>query len=910
MFLLFFLFAASVLHAAPIVFEQIGAAYTATTLSCNTGTVAITYTRVSYNGSRIVTGCVSSGYPGYGMHVLTRTSPTSYALSPQVLLGTNGTMNQTFTNNFDISANGTVLVSACESLVRFQLLVNGSWVQQGPLFNDPVYAFGCSAQTGYTPSFALSSDGTFVISLMFANVGNAWTISMYTWTGTTWVFTSTFNTFPALYPNPVTSDVINHAFNLAISQDMSTLVFGFCSASIADYGYVTVIKQDTQGNWTDTQVFNYTETTLSWIQGANVQVSSDGSRVAYTAMSGVDVSYTFVYDQAENGTYMFTYLNETVGLLTMNGNGNLMIGAISTDVTETIWSLTPTDTPTWLLSNTSIANVFPYPYSRLSNDGGILGIVDDGKRSFTIYGTVDTLAPTPYPSLSPTFAPHPLELAPLDVSNIRLGNTQNFTLALSTDATYPSPYAIRNPDGTYSPYLWVSFVSPTQGTYGFLSTWNGSACTSTPVLENIAYGPSTPTNFTFCYVSNGSLVDEWGNDTFQAVATKSVFDVFRFNISSSVEPLVMEVIDPLQGCAFSTEIYSPTYAESPCVALTSMTLSNLNFTVLPLWLQGSDSLVPPRTWNYVFVSLPLNGTLYLDAGLTVPIVDTTTYTISGSLPAPNLYYKSQLNYFNRWGTDQYVNPLNVSWNNCSLSSAPGCPDSFVYQLLADDNNTSPDSTMSIYVQGIFTFLYPTTLPFLPITIHANIRFYFNETGYEMVLYDPNQDMFMVGISFQTSSGLLGFDITPDQARQFGVSFLYCPDPEFGCNDVRFYGYPSLLNTLFPHMYLFSTTTFTSATWTISIFKPAPQGVTTANANSVLVFGTPLNKTILTFSSITNTQAPTVNPESASDFLASLVSAIVLAVLAVCFCGVVTFYTLGRTVLGRAETYAQQNKLFE
>jgi hypothetical protein len=127
------------------------------------------------------------------------------------------------------------------------------------------------------------------------------------------------------------------------------------------------------------------------------------------------------------------------------------------------------------------------------------------------------------------------------------------------------------------------------------------------------------------------------------------------------------------------------------------------------------------------------------------------------------------------------------------------------------------------------------------------------------IVDMDQDEFMVAMMFKLDQGLIGFNLTPEQQRQFGLTFIDCGEnPDFGCSQMSFYGYPSVINSVLPYLFVIGETGFQgSARMIVSFFKPAPNGITDANALDTITSTAPDYQISMYLTFGTPTSAPTV-----------------------------------------------------
>ena len=401
--LFFFLWVCvSMAHASPT-FTLTSPVWTNTTLNCSNGVSSFPYASIRMASStlRVAISCINGNVGG--IRILNRANTsTPFLPDPTFLNGVQGGTSQVPMGTFDMTPDGNTIVIASVSLSRFHW--NGTaWAQLGGLFTVPNYDFYAGGYTaGNLNTLSLSSDGTYVISFMINSVSSTWNVYTCSWNGTSWTFIRSLVEYPPLQ-QAVDLTEIQGAFTLEWSGDNSTLAMGWASPNVVQTGYQGIVYVYPSGNvvsgWTGMQTLAYpynASFNTNYLQGINLYLSTDGTRLAYAATNnGYQPYYTFVYDRQPNGTYIPTLASTTTKFLGMNGNGNMLV---VTDLGNHLYLLLDQDP--WKLVAVTGFTAAPDVFG-ISSDGSIQMIVS-GVYTMSLLQTVDTLAPTPYPSQSPT----------------------------------------------------------------------------------------------------------------------------------------------------------------------------------------------------------------------------------------------------------------------------------------------------------------------------------------------------------------------------------------------------------------------------------------------------------------------------------------------------------------------------
>jgi hypothetical protein len=830
-----------------------------TYLNCSTNRLGSSLA-MSTDGSTIAAGDTIYGGNIGIVCVFFRTGSTwaSWALQ-RSLQGNDNTGTSNMGTSVALSANGNTLAFGGSSdngnigaTWVFTRNVSGLWNQQGPklVANDSIGASkqGCSV--------SLSADGNFLAS------GGYYDNSGY---GAIWMW-ARYNSAWTQQAKLTTSGTYNQfGWSVSLSSDARTVVTG------AYY----------DNNIYDGAMWVYVGYGSSWtqqgprLQGSGVGQADQGYAVSVSGDGNTFVSGAPVANSGNGGAFMFT---RTAGV--WNQLGVILVGSGKE-------GLGASQGGSIAISNDSKTFVMGGTEDGYYSVGAIWGFASpDSLVSFT-------------PTQSPTSSPLPaidLPIAvPVTFGPTHAGLTTVFTLQAKSGVDGqipPSPYRVRDNATYYNNATRMSFPTLVQGTYGALYGYNGTSCT-VPLVKGVWYAPLGQQNFTFCYVGQRYNPGLWGNDSFP-------FEVLnRLNMTSEPSNATFIGSNPLYGCPTTTPI--PSNNENVCTSY-----GYQNPSIIPLLLQGNDSF-GGRNLSFKLTSLPSSGTLYLSNNTLDPAYINSIIPVSNT-SKPNLYYRGNTYFFTRWGCCSYANPLGVGFNGCSISVAPGCPDTFYYLVVASDGNTSSLNTYNVQVEGVFN---PLPQPIVPdqtiITLSVNVPYFFNTVGDMFGIVDMNQDEFMVLMAFNANQGLVGLQLTPEQQKQYGLTFIDCAEnPDFGCSQLSFYGYPSILNAILPHLFIVAETSFTgSGRILISWWMPSPDGVTNANVLDLLDSSRPDYQLTLTISLGTPTPAPTVAEESdfATAFWTMVFAIIVFMALAISVmftCGIQwspTIFRLAKRIFG-------------
>ena len=217
-------------------------------------------------------------------------------------------------------------------------------------------------------------------------------------------------------------------------------------------------------------------------------------------------------------------------------------------------------------------------------------------------------------------------------------------------------------------------------------------------------------------------------------------------------------------------------------------------------------------YKYVIRSLPQHGVLSLNIGDPDSLERGTIIEVgmfilpSSNKTEPELIYTGNLGYYTEVhyetsSTTQFKDLKGLPMNGvtCLGFDVNGCPDSFVYEAVAlDDNDGSIQTNPGTYYVHVQNSMDTGEL-IAPITIRVEEGETFRFTGVNYVRYnDPDEDLYHVWVEITAYTGLVGTTASVD-----GLTFRVSK-PCFiaeGCNgQVDFYGATSDINRAFTGLF--------------------------------------------------------------------------------------------------------------
>ncbi len=212
-----------------------------------------------------------------------------------------------------------------------------------------------------------------------------------------------------------------------------------------------------------------------------------------------------------------------------------------------------------------------------------------------------------------------------------------------------------------------------------------------------------------------------------------------------------------------------------------------------------------RTRTYQLSSLPKNGT---------------------ALAISEISYLPNRDFFNVFSTGAFTSPVTgVLANGCG-----DCPEIFNVSVMFSDNTTR-QTTIKVYVTNVFTSTRRKYPPTYPASYNVTLGKIGSLTG--IVLADPDQDEFNVGVCLTSFGFALAFNVTDTFLSSLPVVVTECGQDVNGkgCETVCAYGPPSSLNTLLSTLVVNAPTFFLKTVRTginFATFKPPPSGVTSSS----------------------------------------------------------------------------------
>jgi hypothetical protein len=173
-------------------------------------------------------------------------------------------------------------------------------------------------------------------------------------------------------------------------------------------------------------------------------------------------------------------------------------------------------------------------------------------------------------------------------------------------------------------------------------------------------------------------------------------------------------------------------------------------------LNGLDSVTNTTsgTFGYRILVLPEFGTLAHPCGVTPADLDTL-------FTDPELLYIPHPTYFNRVdlgnGSYNYTNGLGQPIGTCTLAQYPGCPDTFLYQIVNLTTNISEyrESAVrnySVYVDSVPSNVTVSTPSVLFVSLESALTLGIGR----ITLSNPDQDLYSVRIRLHTTNGYLSW----------------------------------------------------------------------------------------------------------------------------------------------------------
>jgi hypothetical protein len=707
---------------------------------------------------------------------------------------------------------------------------NGQFTQQGPKLEGT--AVGGKLGT----SVAVSSNGSVMVAgaPFGASTGN---VDVYLRSTTTWIFQTTLSCG--------TSHI---GYSLAMTPDANTIVSGDPYYNSGVGGVCVFVKSGTTWVQQGSVLVGAGIVGPSIAQGNSVSISSDGKTIAvggYGDNNYIGATWIFIHNTTgwfQQGGKLVG--NNTIGStvyqgfsVSLSGDGNtLAVGGYQDNSSVgAVWLFSRSGT-IWIPQ----AKLYPsaqisFGYSvSLNNNGTVLGV---GAIKYTVAGLQQGSlwmygGATSAWNLQASYLVGSGSTPPSNIGNAVSVSSDGSTVAVGG-------YMDNNEDGatwvfTRSGLSWVQLGSILVGTDAGLFTAQGSSVALSSNGQILAVGgPFDDVNSIY-----GSV---WMFVTPAAIYTTS--------------PTSSPTVSPTLHPTSMAPTMSPTMQPNGLLA-NDTSASGLEDAYIPVTLVGSDS--HGRNTSFYVVTFPTVGGLYTLDGTTYTQI-TSSSELFLTTTTPTFYYLGSLHYFTRAGTNTYVNGLGKGFNGCALTVAPGCPVTFTFgvAVTVDPTIVSAAATCSIQIQNVFTNLStPYVIP-SPQATQLNIM---TDTGTWFTLVDYDQDLYMVLVSFTTNRGKIGYILTSDEQNQPGLTFQSCQSSlDLGCDTVTYYGYPSLVLFVIEQGFV-EPTTANPNTGLIKYqaWKPAPDGITTANADDQYTSAVPAYREYVSINISTGTPAPTTN----------------------------------------------------
>lgn len=406
----------------------------------------------------------------------------------------------------------------------------------------------------------------------------------------------------------------------------------------------------------------------------------------------------------------------------------------------------------------------------------------------------------------------------------------------SPSTSRPSKNPSRNP--SQSPTTPTTHV-PSKNPTGSPSKTPSSSSPSTSPTTSV---PTTsPTVFQFRY----------GSDLF-AYRTR---DETNF-ISNPVGVINATTTSPLEVCPVSS-LQRPLGGLPGALSVCNV-LGYQYPSFIPVYLQGVNHV--GASFSYQVLSAPGYGTLYYPDGSTLYTIGTLLPSISNGT-SPSLLYQGNPYFFTQTGANssaQYHSSLGNPWNSwCTVTTNPGCPDTFIYRLVDADSQYGSNGTYNVQVENVFSdailsVVQPesaTVVGFTPLTISFK---------------DASNDAFPVGVYLATNRGNFVILGSKAQIASPNWTISYCSNADVsdlnttGCSQLAFYGPASYLNKMLSLLLFnsggFSPTSNQINQFSMFLFKPAPSGMTSGLAPGMLS-----GSTSSVYSGITNLHKGTATP---------------------------------------------------
>lgn len=454
--------------------------------------------------------------------------------------------------------------------------------------------------------------------------------------------------------------------------------------------------------------------------------------------------------------------------------------------------------------------------------------------TYTPTSQAPSFSPSHVPSQAPTRSPYAANPSPLTL-DLPKGTFENinFTFGRKGDPVNFVEYSLRAG-------LSVGFDN-TEGVYSYLANCSDL----TPLVPDVAY-PIT------------NLTSSWFSDV-ACIGYTNLTDYFSFGPDTYYYYLTW------------------TGAQSPTTDL------NINVQ-FPLMLSTSISVGTES------VLLPVNFTLNDTLGTqdtssaylifnTTPVYGTFNYSNASyvELGTPNLFNQSYsylpgLYYFNMIANG-FSNFYGEGINGCPITVSPGCPDYLTYQIGFQNQTTNVIDYYLFLVNNVLTPILTVFYPDSPLTALSPGGYNFDGS---FSFVDLDDDAYMVGFKGYASLLNIGFRVNESEITEAVSSGQFvkydCDTLTVGCESVKFYGRPRFLNYLFSTMFITPLGTSAVTSFSLSLYKPPPNGVTFANAIQVFANGVPdFVKTYRVQIVRVGTKSPTVNfnSDSANFFLNGL-----------------------------------------
>jgi hypothetical protein len=562
-------------------------------------------------------------------------------------------------------------------------------------------------------------------------------------------------------------------------------------------------------------------------------------------LSRVLLNTTSVWMDVDAGnTLAFAVLNTVpgVGTLSITPFGSVHAGSVYSDVSSLSYLQSVPNV--FSVATNTTACVTPYTNLTLQASDGIYDhsstmVTDVNGHSTTTSIVSLCLVDTPD-------APNALNYTA--IPSVRVGSTRVFTLTFQDDDDgrvglsdgAVSAYRMRELNGTIVSWAKITFYQ-TKGTYGELSFYDGISCTNLSVMANVTYFVSLFTtrspDFIYCYL----VYDTTSNTNTSLIGR----DVFSYSFqdaagSGAIGYAYFDVTTPLETCPVNPTVSLATLQTiQGGVDGNSCTSRGYENSSIPIYLQGMDS-IPNRTMTFRIDQLPLYGTLYrVTAGggqgsaVTVGVEDIP-------ITAPNLWYVPQAYYFNRIYPSTFVNGLGLGLDGCRAPGATscrcpnttvsGCPDTFRYSIRVSSPvvSYSPSSIYRVYVDSNVTRPLSLLAPPSVFAIVATALAFTDTTAIQLV--DVDDDVYPIGIQLEVRALVKVTDkgkLRIDQVVNYALHIDECFDAlEVGCDLIRFYGFPSQVNTALSALQYTTTNKIgnQSCIMEINLYKPWPLGV--------------------------------------------------------------------------------------